>query len=568
MKNYLGYLLCVFILIGFSFSLAVQKPGYVKVEGFVVGKDNKGIEAATIRDDGGIDICKTNADGYFTFEYPKAVIKIRGFRLTKQGIPSYKFQYSGKKLRIRLTDNGWEEIVNTRRVLANEPAKVDTNKKTDPDTSGKILTEPVNKVTEGNLKKNEAKEIKIRKLSDEIEKLNNDLEEKTKQLTDLKSLNVKKIDSLQNYVRYLEKILENNKVEYDRVTSLSGKKTVLEKDLEIKILKIRNNLAEKEKALANAEKKLAQETALREQEKSRRNIMIFSVIALALMIVAGVMYRSSQRQKKANVMLSQKNDEISKQRDIITIEKQKSEGLLLNILPKQVAEEYKAKGKVDTRNYERVSIMFTDFKGFTKISEKMSPEQVVEELNLCFSTFDEITDKYHIQKIKTIGDAYMCAGGIPEPNTTNPVDVVLAGLEIQYFMKVRREEKLKQGEDYWQCRLGVNTGDALSAVIGKSKFTYDIWSDTVNTANRMENSGEVGKVNVGQNTYELIKDFFECEYRGKVAAKGKGEIDMYFVHRLKAEFSADDTGVIPNDTYQKLREEKFLKASSSIPETR
>ncbi|OJJ18493.1 hypothetical protein BKI52_23045 [marine bacterium AO1-C] len=565
MKNYLGYLFCIIILCGAAFSSNAQNGENVEITGYVIDKNGKGIKGVIVKDNGGRQIAETNADGFFHFPFSKQGAKYISFQVIQAGFPPYDFQYSGKAVRLRLTDKGWENITNTKKVATNPLVKIDTTEKVDVDTSKKILTKPI--VTK-ETPKTEAKEVKIKKLSAEIEKLNNDLEERTKQLTDLKSLNVKKIDSLQSYVRYLEKILENNKVEYERVASLSGKKTVLEKDLEIKILKIRNNLAEKEKALANAEKKLAQETALREKEKSRRNILIFSIIAVALMIVAGVMYRSSQRQKKANVMLSQKNDEISKQRDVITIEKQKSEGLLLNILPKQVAEEYKAKGKVDTRNYERVSIMFTDFKGFTKISEKMSPEQVVEELNLCFSTFDEITDKYQIQKIKTIGDAYMCAGGIPDPNTTNPVDVVLAGLEIQHFMKVRREEKLQQGEDYWQCRLGVNTGDALSAVIGKSKFTYDIWSDTVNTANRMENSGEVGKVNVGQNTYELIKDFFECEYRGKIAAKGKGEIDMYFVHRLKPEFSADDTGVIPNETYDKRREEKFLKESSSMTETR
>lgn len=562
MKNYLGYLLCIITLLGISFSSSTaQNEEKVEVDGYVIDKDGKGILGIVVQDISGREITKTDFRGYFHFPYPKEATKFISFQVNQSGFPPYKFQYSGKALKLRLTDKGWENVTNTSAKVNNPIAKVDTSTKKEGTPPKKILTQPITKKTE-------AKEVKIKKLSDEIEKLSDDLEKRTKQLEDLKSLNVKKIDSLQSYVRYLEKILENNKVEYDKVASLSGEKTVLEKDLEIKILKIKNNLAVKEKALANAEKKLAQETALKEKVKSRRNMMVFSVVAIALMVIAVIMYRSSQRQKKANVMLSQKNDEISRQRDVITIEKQKSEGLLLNILPKQVAEEYKAKGKVDTRNYERVSIMFTDFKGFTKISEKMSPEQVVEELNLCFSTFDEITDKYQIQKIKTIGDAYMCAGGIPEPNTTNPVDVVLAGLEIQYFMKERRAAKLEEGEDYWQCRLGVNTGDALSAVIGKSKFTYDIWSDTVNTANRMENSGEVGKVNVGQNTYELIKDFFECEYRGKVAAKGKGEIDMYFVHRLKPEFSADETGVIPNASYEQLRAEKFLQESSSVTEPR
>ncbi len=550
MKKYLVFLYVSILIFCSCFESYAQKQ--VRVKGFIVDKEGKAIQNVDIRDFNGNHITFTDFKGYFQFLYANELVYNVPFQVKQDDKPPYKFKYAGKELTLQIVDSTLIDITDKKPTVA---VKQDTSKNPTTDTNRVVTSPNTNPTTVTKNTEKSDSEVKIKKLSAELDKINSELEETTKQLTEHKKLNGQKIDSLQQYVKYLEKMLESNNVEYRKVTSLAGKKTLLEKDLEIRIQKIKTNLAEKERDLAKAKNELA-------EEETRRAIWIFSLIALGLLAIGFLMYNSIKRQKKANVLLSQKNDEISQQRDVIEIERQKSEGLLLNILPKQVAEEYKSKGRVDIRNYDRVSVMFTDFKGFTKISEKMSPEAVVEELNYCFSTFDEITDKYQIQKIKTIGDAYMCAGGIPEPNTTNPVDVVLAGLEIQYFMQQRREEKRKTGEDYWQCRLGVNTGDALSAVIGKSKFTYDIWSDTVNTASRMENSGEVGKVNVGQKTYDLIKDFFECEHRGKVAAKGKGELDMYFVHRLKPELSADETGVHPNANYEKLRTERFLNESS------
>ncbi|WP_299454721.1 adenylate/guanylate cyclase domain-containing protein [uncultured Microscilla sp.] len=547
MKKYLVFFYISMLISCSCFELHAQKQ--VTVKGFIVDKKGKALQNIDIRDFNGNHITFTDFKGYFQFLYANELVFELPFQVKQDDKPPYTFKYSGKELTLQITNKGLVDITGRKTAII----KKDTTKATD--TSQKKTSPVPLPVVTKKIEKDAPSVVKIKKLSAELDKINSELEATTRQLTELKKLNGQKIDSLQQYVKYLVKMLESNNVEYKKVASLAGKKTLLEKDLEIRIQKIKTNLAEKERDLARAKNDLT-------EEETRRATWVFSLVALALIIIAALMYQSSKRQKKANVLLSQKNDEISQQRDVIEIERQKSEGLLLNILPRQVAEEYKTKGRVDIRNYERVSVMFTDFKGFTKISEKMPPEEVVEELNYCFSTFDEITDKYQIQKIKTIGDAYMCAGGIPDPNTTNPVDVVLAGLEIQFFMKQRREEKQKAGEDYWQCRLGVNTGDALSAVIGKSKFTYDIWSDTVNTASRMENSGEVGKVNVGQNTYELIKEFFECEHRGKVAAKGKGELDMYFVYRLKPELSADETGVVPNANYDKLREEKFLSITA------
>jgi class 3 adenylate cyclase len=259
-----------------------------------------------------------------------------------------------------------------------------------------------------------------------------------------------------------------------------------------------------------------------------RNKFLFGIIVLAIIILY-LVYRMLKFSKKANKLLIQQNNEIERQRDEINYEHERSEKLLLNILPKETAEELKEKGSATPQHYEMVSVLFTDFVGFTKIAEKLTAEELVEELNKSFLEFDKIIDKYGLEKIKTIGDAYMCAGGIPVPNTTNPFDIVRAGLEIRDYMARLKEEKETRSEDFWELRIGIHTGDVIAGVVGKNKFAYDIWGDAVNTASRMESSGVPGKVNVSGATYELIKDKFRCTYRGKVKAKNKGEIDMYIV---------------------------------------
>jgi len=217
---------------------------------------------------------------------------------------------------------------------------------------------------------------------------------------------------------------------------------------------------------------------------------------------------------------------------IIAFEKQRSDKLLLNILPEETAEELKNKGSATPKHYKTVSVLFTDFKGFTKIAEKLTPSELVEELNSCFLEFDRIIDKYGLEKIKTIGDAYMCAGGIPVANDTNPVDIVHAGLEIKGYMENLKKERESIGQDYWELRIGIHTGPVIAGVVGKNKFAYDIWGDAVNTASRMESSGIPGKVNISGKTFELIRDRFNCTHRGKIQAKNKGEIDMYIVESV------------------------------------
>jgi class 3 adenylate cyclase len=221
------------------------------------------------------------------------------------------------------------------------------------------------------------------------------------------------------------------------------------------------------------------------------------------------------------------------QRNRISKEKKRSEELLLNILPEEVAEELKEKGSAEAKQIDQVSVLFTDFKGFTQLSEKLTPKELVTEIDTCFRAFDHIMQKYGVEKIKTIGDAYMAAGGLPVPNTTHAVDVVNAALDIQKFMHEHKAEREAAGKLFFEIRIGVHTGPVVAGIVGVKKFAYDIWGDAVNTASRMESSGEVGKVNISGVTYELVKDKFKCSHRGKISAKNKGEIDMYFVEESR-----------------------------------
>ena len=204
-------------------------------------------------------------------------------------------------------------------------------------------------------------------------------------------------------------------------------------------------------------------------------------------------------------------------------ERKKSEKLLLNILPAETARELKQNGKATARHYESVTVMFTDFKGFTSIAEKLSAEELVSELDFIFKKFDEIISKYSIEKIKTIGDAYMCASGLPAANSNHADEIVKAGIEIQSWMTSQNNK--------WSLRMGIHSGPVTAGVVGDKKFAYDIWGDTVNTASRMESSGEPGRINISGATYVLIKEKFKCEFRGKIPAKNKGEIEMYFVEK-------------------------------------
>ncbi len=233
-------------------------------------------------------------------------------------------------------------------------------------------------------------------------------------------------------------------------------------------------------------------------------------------------------------------------------ERNKSEKLLLNILPKDVAAELKEKGFAEPVLFENVSVMFTDFKGFTTIAETLTPQELIKDLDACFVQFDKISERFNLEKLKTIGDSYMCAGGIPRRNTTHAIDCCLAALEIQSFMNMMKKLKEDMGFPYWELRLGIHTGPLIAGVIGERKFAYDVWGDTVNTASRMESSGTPGRINISYSTYEVVKDLFDCEYRGEVSAKNKGVVKMYYLNRIKPEFSKDEEGLMPNGKFWEI----------------
>ncbi|MCB0758891.1 MAG: hypothetical protein KDC01_10555 [Flavobacteriales bacterium] len=217
----------------------------------------------------------------------------------------------------------------------------------------------------------------------------------------------------------------------------------------------------------------------------------------------------------------------------LSAEKERSDELLLNILPAEVAEELKATGAAKARHFDQVSVLFTDFKGFTGMAAQLGADALLRELNACFEAFDAIITRHGIEQIKTIGDAYMCAGGLSDPNTSSPTAVIHAALEMQDFMTGRKKAHDAQGLPGFQMRVGIHTGPVVAGIVGVKKFQYDIWGDTVNTASRMESSGEVDRVNISESTYELVKNEPGLSFtpRGKVQAKGKGELEMYFVDK-------------------------------------
>jgi class 3 adenylate cyclase len=256
----------------------------------------------------------------------------------------------------------------------------------------------------------------------------------------------------------------------------------------------------------------------------------FPAIAVYCMLIIIVIWASYDQLnfRFARVQYSLEQIINNRTEDLI-LEKEKTETLLSNVLPKNTAAEIMAKGKATKIKYNFVTVLFSDIQGFTKIAEEMNPEILIDELDKFFFHFDSVVEKFGIEKIKTIGDAYMCAGGIPERNRTNPVEVILAALEMQQYMFKLKKASEIAGMKFWDIRIGIHTGTVVAGVVGQKKLSYDIWGDTVNTASRMESSGDAGKINISGTTYEFVKDFFICEYRGKMPVKYKGELDMYFV---------------------------------------
>ncbi|HEU5166172.1 MAG TPA: adenylate/guanylate cyclase domain-containing protein [Chitinophagaceae bacterium] len=262
---------------------------------------------------------------------------------------------------------------------------------------------------------------------------------------------------------------------------------------------------------------LSKDKALTDQKLQKQRLVknAFMIGLLLAFIIALLIFRSYRIKVKTHKILDKQKNEI--------------EGLLLNILPKEVAGELQRTGHATPKHYESVSVMFTDFKSFTVIADNMTPKDLVEELDACFNAFDAIIEKYNLEKIKTIGDSYMCAGGIPKTDETHVLKIVKAGLEIQQYVSEHNQRRQEKDLEPWNIRIGIHVGPVVAGVVGKKKYAYDIWGSTVNIASRMESNGEPGKVNISSATYEVIKDYYECRHRGKISAKNIGEIDMYFI---------------------------------------
>ena len=254
-------------------------------------------------------------------------------------------------------------------------------------------------------------------------------------------------------------------------------------------------------------------------------------------------------------------DTVIKNRDAVQEElkkeKERSDELLLNILPDTIAQEIKNTGKVEPRFYSSASIMFSDFSGFTKLSEQMEPKSLIDLLNQYFSVFDGIVAKHGLEKLKTIGDAYMCVSGLPAETRGHAIRICLASLEIQNYMKRTNEKREKMRMPRWDMRIGIHSGPVIAGVVGERKFTYDIWGDAVNTAALLEQNGEPGRVNISATTYQQVNEMFDTVERGKITSGKKGDIPMYFLNRLKTEFSGDQEGLQANDIFFQKYERNF-----------
>lgn len=240
--------------------------------------------------------------------------------------------------------------------------------------------------------------------------------------------------------------------------------------------------------------------------------------------------------------------EISNRTKELSEQKTKYEELLTNYLPKEDFEKLKETTKDKTLRYKMVTVLFSNILGFTKIADQEDADRLIDDLDRFFFEFDEVVQRFHIEKIKTIGDSYICAGGIPQKNRTNPIEVVLAAFEMQQYMMMLKDQYEAKNQKIWDLRMGIHTGPVFSNSTNNKK-RLEIWGDTVNIASRMEASGEIGKVNITGMTYELVKDYFLCKYRGKMPVKYKGEIDMYFIEGFRPALSVDGIGIKPNKTF-------------------
>jgi adenylate cyclase len=367
-----------------------------------------------------------------------------------------------------------------------------------------------------------AKEKKA--LTEEIENLSSDRDRLSTQKNQLEKQQEK-------LVREKEQVEEGLSAKEEELATVAEEKEKVEeraKEVEKQVSRLTKEQAIKEAALAKAQTELEQEKRVKAelelQAANRRNLIII-LISLSLLVgaISFSLYLRYRAKKKSSDIMAEKNK-------IIEAERQRSDELLLNILPKDIAQELKEKGEADAQRFENVSVLFTDFKDFSRISERLSPEQLVHELDYCFRAFDNIISQYKsIEKIKTIGDAYMCANGLTQRRTL-PMEIVQAAVDMQEFMEDYKRQKISRGEPFFEARIGIHTGPVVAGVVGNKKFAYDIWGSTVNVAARMESKCDPGKVNISDSTYRQVKYKFNCVPRGRIEAKNIGFIEMFYVN--------------------------------------
>jgi adenylate cyclase len=235
----------------------------------------------------------------------------------------------------------------------------------------------------------------------------------------------------------------------------------------------------------------------------------------------------------------------------------RSDRLLLNILPRAIAHELKASERVVPRYHESVTIMFADFEGFSRLTERIEPKNLIDQLDQFFSAFDEIAQRHRLEKLKTIGDAYMAVAGLPEANRTHDIDACLAAMAFLDYMRRANAQRDKLHLPRWELRIGIHSGPVMAGVVGRHKFTYDVWGDAVNIAARLEAAGGAGRINVSDAVYNRVRALMEFEPRGAVEIKNKAPINMYFLSRIRPEFARDADGLHPNEAFHRECEKLF-----------
>ncbi|MBK8724106.1 MAG: hypothetical protein IPL95_18220 [Saprospiraceae bacterium] len=368
------------------------------------------------------------------------------------------------------------------------------------------------------LKEKRALELQLSSTSQEKEKLNYD---KTKLATDKTKLSKEKEKVEQSLSTITTNLNEKEKA-ISQMSAQQAKLEAIKANREKQIAILKKSQAEDELVLQKKQNEIKQKDLQLEKNANLRNMLL--LVSGSGIALAGLAFSRYRSKKKANVALEDKNK-------IIEQEQERSEKLLLNILPPAIAQELKEKGKAIARRYEESTVLFTDFKNFTNIAERLSPEELVSQLDFYFKGFDAIIKKYNIEKIKTIGDAYMCAAGL-SGKKSDATAMVKAAYEMKEFMKTAQYEKEANSLPFFEARIGIHTGPVVAGVVGDDKFAYDIWGDTVNIAARMEQHCEPGEINISESTYWQVRYTFDCQYRGKIHAKNKGEIDMYYVKNL------------------------------------